>query len=319
MYIIYFESSESAAIVSDGEQSGRGGVASDTVRASDHGPIFGAVWLSSISGSSTWTSAARHWVLHRAYDSSVPPSAARINVSWLCNARPQTSTTGSAFECIKTQVQDVLSLAAHWPEKPDVLLARKCVGGIGIGEADEDAPPSPTPTTRRPRVSATGLALLVDAQHLCLGRDAGARGGVGVGHAGEVPPREGECGRAGRGNAGARSTCAEYTEASVEVDQREQGTGLGGTSFCSRAWAAGAVGVGGKCASPAGSSGAAYVISDSASMGEGGGEEEHGAGATSGENGALSVGESSTARRVLGLLLIEGEAKRSREEMWWGG
>ncbi|KAJ7430405.1 hypothetical protein FB451DRAFT_1497840 [Mycena latifolia] len=92
-----------------------------------------------------------------------------------------------------------------------------------------------------------------------------------------------------------------------------------------------AVGVGGKCASPAGSSGAAYVISDSASMGEGGGEEEHGAGATSGENGALSVGESSAARHVLGLLLIEGEAKRGmrREEgaihvvvtttgRWWG-
>ncbi|KAJ7460765.1 hypothetical protein FB451DRAFT_1270256 [Mycena latifolia] len=186
------------------------------------------------------------------------------------------------------------SLAARWPEKPDVLLARKCVDGIGVGEADEDedededAPPSPTPTTRRPQASATGLALLVDAQHLRLGCDTGARGGVGVGHAGEVPPREGERGHAGWGDAGARSTCAEYMEASVEVDQREQGTGLGGTSFCSRARAVGAVGVGGKCASPAGSSGAAYVISDSASMGKGGGEEEHGAGATRGENGALS-------------------------------
>ncbi|KAJ7429295.1 hypothetical protein FB451DRAFT_1200810 [Mycena latifolia] len=48
-------------------------------------------------------------------------------------------------------------------------------------------------------------------------------------------------GRAGRGDAGARSACEEYTEASVEVDQHEQGTGLGGTSFCSRARAAGAV------------------------------------------------------------------------------
>ncbi|KAJ7467946.1 hypothetical protein FB451DRAFT_386050 [Mycena latifolia] len=226
----------------------------------------------------------------------------------------------------------ITSLAARWPEKPDVLLARKCVGGIGVGEADEDedededAPPSPTPTMHRPRASATGLALLVDAQHLCLGRDAGARGGMGVGHAGEVPPREGERGRAGRGDAGAWSACAEYTEASVEVDQREQGTGLGGTSFCSRARAAGAVGVDGKCASPAGSSGAAYVISDSALMGEGGGEEEHGAGATSGENGALSYvsSHSSHSRRrrraPWACYAVWGRAAlRAREEMRWGG